>query len=255
MQLALDGRPIDELAIETIREYVRKGKQVNVAYSGGKDSEVILDLVKRANVEFTAHYNWVPIDPPELRRHIKERMRDPANRLTIDFPEWSFLSAATKHGIMPRRNARWCCELFKEGASEDLTITGIRRTESVRRSKRRTFESCRRRGTWLLHPIISWTTNDVWQYIHERRLPVCSLYHEGWKRIGCVLCPMVRDVQRQMARWPGITRVWKRINDEVFKQAKNSPFRSAEAQWEWWLDRDAKATDSDDCPLFDGTME
>ncbi len=259
MQLGLDGRPIDELAIEVIREFAPKsGEGYRVAYSGGKDSCVVLDLVKRSGVAFKAVYRFVPVDPPELRRFIFDRRKIPENHLTVRMPARSLIAIARERGVMPLRHMRWCCEVLKEDAAEGgVVITGIRWAESARRRRKRAMvENCVRSQEWFVHPIISWQTSDVWDYIRERGLPYCSLYDEGWKRLGCVLCPMVRDVERQMLRWPGITRVWRKINDAVWhaRHARHARhFTTPDQQWAWWLNRDAKS-EKNDCPLFDGIL-
>lgn len=253
MQLSLGGEPIDQLAIEVLRCNAPKDGY-RVAYSGGKDSCVTLDLVKRSGVPFKAVYRFVPIDPPELRHFIYEQRRDASNNLTIRMPKRSLLEIGRERGVMPLRNMRWCCEVLKEDAGDGgVVVTGVRWAESARRRRRRMVESCRRSGEFFVHPLIAWSSGDVWDYIHERKLPYCSLYDEGWKRLGCVLCPMVRDVERQSVRWPGIVRVWRKINDAIWHTRHTRHFTHPDQQWEWWLNRDAKSEEND-CPLFDGLL-
>ena len=260
MQLNLDGRPIDEWAIDVLREFAPPGgKPYRVAYSGGKDSTVILDLAKRAGVPFEAVYRFVPIDPPELRRFIFDQRKDLENHLSVKIPTRSLISIARSRGVMPLRQLRWCCEILKEGGFDgEVVVTGIRWEESVKRRRRAMVESCQRTGEWFVHPIIGWKSSDVWDYIRERNLPYCSLYDEGWKRLGCILCPMSRDVEKQSKRWPGIVRVWRKINDAVWhtRHTRHTRhFTHPDQQWEWWLDRDAKSDTDDSCPLFDGVTE
>jgi len=259
MQLMTDGRPIDALAIDRIREYAPKdGSPMRVAYSGGKDSDTILDLVKRAGVPFDAEYRFVPLDPPELRQHVKTKCREPENHLRMAMPAVSLISIARKKSVMPLRHIRWCCEILKEHRSEhQLIVTGIRWAESAKRAHRQMVEACRRTSQFFLHPIIDWTTSSVWDYLRGRQIDYCKLYDEGWKRLGCVLCPMVRDLEKQMARWPGIVRVWRKISDAVWHTRHTRHMRhfdTPEKQWAWWLNRDAKS-EEENCPLFDGVLE
>jgi len=255
----MDGDTLAEWSIGIIRQHAPHPSDGPywLAYSGGKDSDVLLDLAKRSGVPFQAHYNFVPIDPPELRQHIREMMKDPANWLSMNMPVKSLRRAiiGTKaKPVMPLRNRRLCCEVLKERNAPNATmLVGVRWEESQRRSKRHTIETCRRAGGVFVHPIINWKTADIWRYIRERNLPYCRLYDEGWKRIGCVLCPMTRDIERQIARWPGIARVWRKLSDEVHKICGDFP--SADAAWAWWLDRDAKWNPDESCPLFDGVLE
>jgi len=135
----------------------------------------------------------------------------------------------------------------------------VRWAESARRSKRRQIEQCRRVANQsLMHPIINWSTEEVWSYLRSREIETCCLYREGWKRIVCVLCPYSRTTAREIARWPGIARVWRRINDACYEELQKTGrevFPSADAQWEWWLDRDRPPIRKEEYPLFDGLEE
>jgi len=91
------------------------------------------------------------------------------------------------------------------------------------------------------HPIIKWTDADVWQYIRENDVPYCSLYDEGWKRLGCVMCPMGMERQRraQMERWPSIGRAYQRAATKAWQFRKDRgddmTWKSGEAYFEWWI--------------------
>jgi len=216
-----------------------------VAYSGGKDSDVILDLVRRSGVKFTAHHHLTTCDPPELVWHVKEQ-RD----VIIKRPELTMWQLIRKKGMPPRRNARYCCEVLKEGGGQNrIVVTGIRWGESAKRSKRKMIESCyRSKGKQFLNVIIDWSTDDVWQYIRDRNINYCKLYDEGFKRLGCVLCPMSREVERDIKRWPKIARAWERAIKATYKDDPSGKFifKNPEEYWQWWLDRDRSARKSDD---------
>lgn len=81
-----------------------------VAFSGGKDSCVILDLVKRAGVKFDAHINLTTVDPPEVIRFVRQQYPE----VTIEKPKMSMKKLIEKKGILPTRLARYCCAEYKE---------------------------------------------------------------------------------------------------------------------------------------------
>lgn len=111
-----------------------------VAFSGGKDSCVILDLVKLAGVKFDAHLNITTVDPPELIRFVRQNYPE----VTMEKPKISMKKLIEKKGILPTRLARYCCAEFKErGGMGRFVVTGVRHAESVRRRKWKLIEPCR----------------------------------------------------------------------------------------------------------------
>lgn len=63
----------------------------------------------------------------------------------------------------------------------------------------------------LISPIFQWTEQDVWYFLNEIiHAPHCSLYDEGYTRIGCILCPMstVKSKLRDVERFPHVKRGW-----------------------------------------------
>lgn len=111
-----------------------------VAFSGGKDSCVILDLVKRAGVKFSAHLNITTVDPPEVLKFVRQNYPE----VTMEKPKISMKKLIEKKGILPTRLARYCCAEFKErGGIGRFVVTGVRHAESVRRRKWKLIEPCR----------------------------------------------------------------------------------------------------------------
>lgn len=250
MNKLLNGLPLDLVTIQRLREWESAAVEMHpdgyyIAISGGKDSDVIYDLVRRSGVKATYHHHLTTVDPPEAVRHIRKHMP----RVQFVRPRMSMAALIRKRGCPPRRNARFCCEYLKEnGGFGRIVVTGVRWAESSRRGRRRMMEACyRKRGRKFLNLIIDWTTEEVWEYLYTRGLPFCGLYKEGWKRIGCVLCPMTRNTQQQIERWPAIAKVWERAIKSTWRPPDGGRFTfpSPEAYWQWWLDRDARRVSSD----------
>lgn len=202
-----------QIAIDRIKEF-EPPEGYYVAFSGGKDSVVILDLVKKSGVKFDAHYNITGIDPPELVRFIcNEHPEVQRHR-----PELTFWKLILKMGMPPTRLARYCCAYLKEhGGDGRVVITGVRWAESNKRRTRKAVETCyKKKQRFLINPIIDWSDKEVWQYIHENNVKYCCLYDEGFKRLGCIGCPMA-DGQRkqQFKRWPRIEKLYRKTFQEL----------------------------------------
>jgi phosphoadenosine phosphosulfate reductase len=208
----------EEIAIERIKTFCPP-EGYYVAFSGGKDSVVILDLVKKAEVKFDAHYNITGIDPPELFRFIRDNFPEVQRHK----PEMTMWQLIVKKMMPPTRRVRYCCEHLKEGGGHDrFVMTGVRWAESSRRGKRRIVETCFNDSRkHYINPIIDWTDEDVWKYIKDNNIKYCSLYDEGFKRLGCIGCPMAgREGRlREFARWP---RFEKKYRDAFEIASKNN---------------------------------
>ena len=253
-QFNFEGKNKVEVAIMRLKEF-EPSEGYFGAFSGGKDSCVIKGLAEEAEVKVDWHFNISGIDPKELLAFIRENHPD----VGLIYPAMPIFKAVVKHGL-PRRNARWCCELIKETAGKGRTVlTGVRWAESVRRRVRRMYEVCRTDDTKMfLHPIIDWTDTEVWEYIHSTNLPYCLLYDEGFKRIGCILCPMAsqRITKKECERFPKVAEAWRRAAIRLWedRKAKGSPsvdrWASGDEMFKWWLTRSRKVDDAQ-CVMFE----
>lgn len=228
-----------QVAIDLLRD-LEPPDGYYVAYSGGKDSTVILDLVRRSGVKYDAHYNVTTVDPPELVQFIRQQPD-----VIFDMPEISMRNLIIKKGIPPTKFARYCCAHLKErGGDGRRVITGVRAAESAKRKKRQQFEACFKDGSKsYLHIIFHWSTNEVWEYIKSRELPYCSLYDEGWDRLGCVCCPFGNRKRqlRDAERWPHMKKLYINAFQEMIDvrrgtDKERTKWQTGEEVWDWWLD-------------------
>lgn len=176
---------------------IPKDGPIEVSYSGGKDSDVILELAKMAGIEFRAIYKNTTIDPPGTIQHCKEK------GVEILPPKESFFSLVERKGI-PTRRARFCCEVLKEYKVLDRAVQGIRRSESKAREERykepeicRVYDNNNKVKVYL--PLLDWTDEDVARFVAERGVQCHPLYYDeqgvfhAERRLGCIGCPLQSD--------------------------------------------------------------
>lgn len=246
----------EQIAIERIKAFEPKIGYY-LAHSGGKDSIVIDHLTKRAGVKYDSHHHLTTIDPPELVRFIKEHCKD----VIIEKPKVPFLKKLTERGF-PSRRGRWCCEEYKENGGEGRTLlVGIRWAESKNRESRKMVQTCYKSPNKVyVSPIIDWEDSDVWEYIRKHDLPYCKLYDDGWKRIGCLLCPLAtahRVIEAEL--YPRYKRNFIKAFEKLFKRKKEKGQHEAIARWkngkemfEWWMKESRSAKeDANQLTFFD----
>ncbi len=227
-----------------------------VGFSGGKDSIVVKRLCHLAGVGCEFVYCVTTIDPPELVHYIREHHKD----VIWDRPKRPFLAEMVERGF-PLRQRRWCCADYKErGGAGRFVVTGVRWAESARRSQRRFVETCNRDSSKrYLHPILNWSDSDVWDFIRINNLPYCSLYDQGFKRIGCMMCPLASGEQRmkEALRWPRWRDAFERAFVRMYARKKEKGSKAlgrwanGREMFNYWLTLDDKSAKPDSCVLFE----
>lgn len=245
-----------------------------VCSSEGKDSRVLGHLFRRAGVKHFYAHSITGIDPPELiyfqRKNFEEYRKSGylTYEIMYDYSIWQLMM---KKLMPPYRHKRYCCSELKEKRSEItqgcLFSFGVRKYESVNRLKkrneleiapakrnenyivmpyddnenRRTFENCFKDHEKRLNPIAYWTDEDIWNYSLDVGLEQCSLYNEGFSRLGCIGCPMARKSGRknEFERYPGFERLYRktfsRMYSERVRQGKKLYWESSDYWYYCWL--------------------
>ena len=208
----------DQLAVleqQTVRlikdVYEKRKEQVDcfeVAFSGGKDSAVLLDLVAKVlpqksyvvifgdtGMEFPDTYEAV-----EVTKKLCTKKKIPFYTAVSKFNplnSWKLFGP-------PSRTLRWCCsvhkstpqilllrELFKKPDCRSYSFVGVRHEESFARSE---YEyECfgkKQKGQYSFNPILEWTSAEVWLYIFAKGIFINRAYKKGCARVGCICCPM-----------------------------------------------------------------
>lgn len=266
-QLNIYGQDKVQVAIDRIKMFEPEDGYY-IAFSGGKDSVVIKALADMAGVKYDAHYNNTTVDPPELVYYIKKYHSD----VIIEKPPVTMWKLIEKQGMPPTRLARYCCDVLKEGGGLGrFVITGVRWAESARRKnkrsliefdrygsnsikaieqrkiflnsdndeKRNMLENCTIKGKNILNPIIDWTDADVWNFIKFYNLSYCELYDQGYKRLGCIGCPMntnrVEEFRKYPKHYQAYIRAFERMLKVRNKKGLKTEWETGQDVMNWWL--------------------
>ncbi len=187
-----------------------KVEEVIVSFSGGKDSQVVLDLATRALSPsyFSVVYSDTGYELPSSLELYKQTQEFYNKK----YPDLRFDLTKNQQDIMyywenmgaPSRMHRWCCSVMKtaplyrylknragrEKQPKVLVFEGVRGEESPRRSEyMRIGSSVKHKGVINARPIFSWNNTEVYLYILRRQLPFNRAYRDGLSRVGCILCP------------------------------------------------------------------
>lgn len=204
------------------------GQPLEVCYSGGKDSDVILELAKMSGVPYRAIYKNTTVDPPGTIKHAKERGAE------ILHPKISFFKLIENRGY-PSRFNRYCCEYLKEYKVLDYAIVGVRREESVKRAKNyKEPELCRvyskNEKVRQYYPILDWTSKDVEDFINERDIICAPVYYDEKgifhveRRLGCMCCPLAYKRKRieEFKAHPNMVKAYIRAGEKWFNNHPNT---------------------------------
>ena len=173
------------------------GRPLVVTDSGGKDSAVCREIVRRARIPFEIHHNLTTADEPQTIYYVRDIFRKlelEGITCCVNYPIYkgqrvTMWSLIPMKKFPPTRLQRYCCQICKENSCRERFITtGVRWAESVKRKNKRgvfenfvsdpskniilnndndeqrmLFESCTLKGKRICNPIVDWRDSDVWE--------------------------------------------------------------------------------------------
>ena len=116
---------------------------------------------------------------------------------------------------------------------------------------KRMVEQCYRTQKTLVNPIIDWTDADVWEYIKTDNLKYNPLYDKGYKRVGCVGCPMSSKQAQELEMYPQIKKLYLRAFGKMLDCGKYESWNTPQDVYDWWIRKSGKIL-KEQTTLFDG---
>lgn len=252
-----------------------------LTHSGGKDSCVLTELALRAEIPFEVMHAHTTADAPETVHFVRSefaRLENRGIRCSINYPLYkgrhtSMWDLIPQKLMPPTRVARYCCSVLKEQNGKGRFLaTGVRWAESVSRSKRRgifekqvsnrdkevhirndeesldaLFAPCKLAAKRFVNPIVDWSDREVWDFLHDARIPVNPLYFCGFSRVGCIGCPMAgKHRYFEFARYPQYEKLYLIAFDRMLEERRRreridgswGKGATAEEVFHWWMEDD-----------------
>lgn len=270
---------LEKISIERLREGAMMSeryyqKPLLICYSGGKDSEIIVDLALKSGIKFEIQHSHTTADAPETVYHIRKRFKELEGKgikCTINMPYYkgqrvSMWSLIPIKKIPPTRLMRYCCSVLKETAGRNRCIvTGVRRAESVKRKfsgvietkhndvnkriiinndndeKRQIVERCQMQAKIAYNVIVDWDNDTIKDYIGSEHIDCNPLYQCGFNRVGCIGCPMAnKKRQLEFARYPRYRDLYIRAFDKMVEICKaegkgSYNWHNGVDVFHWWM--------------------
>ena len=252
-KMAIVKQDCDSFDIMPLEDAERDGKLVYqttkvdrflASFSGGKDSQVVLDLCTRAipSTDFEVIYSDTGYElPPSLTLYDEVQEYYHAK-----YPDLKFSVARNHENVLnywdkigtPSDSHRWCCTIMKTAPlykmlkvdddkgglrqAKVLTFDGVRAEESTRRSNYgRIGKGVKHETVINARPILNWSSCEIFLYLFEHKLPINQAYRMGMTRVGCVVCPFGSEWNEMIAT-NGFSHVCKPFLERIENNAKKS---------------------------------
>lgn len=288
----------EKRAIAYLKSFEPEDEPYYLCYSGGKDSDCIRILAALAGVKHDIVNNHTTVDAPETVRYIRSipnviisypkismwelivQKKYPPTQLARYCCEE--LKERGGVGRIKITGVRWA-ESFKRKENADV-VKVIGKPKAMQKladdlgadyrvtkmngivlntdnaESRRFVESCYRTTSTMINPIVDWTDTDVWDFLHHYGCESNPLYQCGFKRIGCIGCPLGggKSMKREFGRYPKYRSLYVRAFDRMLEARKERglsntiDWYSGEDVMRWWVGDDPMQTCFED---FEGVSE
>lgn len=214
--------------------------------------DVIFDIPRYANGERITMWNLISqkdMPPTRLARYCCEELKEcnGEGRIVVTGVRWAE-SARRKaaHDVAsisgkPKTTEKMAQEL---GAGYRINKSGALVLNDDNDPARRMVEHCYRTQKVMVNPIVDWETKDVWTYLNDTvKVPHCHLYDQGYKRLGCIGCPMNTNAAAELERWPKYKALYLRAFARMIKAREEAgkdnlhpkDWSTPEKVMAWWL--------------------
>lgn len=271
----------EKRAIAYLKNFEPQDEPYYLCYSGGKDSDCIRILAALAGVKHDIVHNLTTVDAPETVNYVKSIPGCEINRPKSTM--WELIvqkkapptrlirycceklkerggkgrlkvTGVRKFESHSRRNNGGVVKIIgkpktmqksaeQQGVDYEVSPKGGLVLNHDNDNSRRFVEFCYRTTSTMINPIIDWTDDDVWEFLHHYGCKSNPLYECGFKRIGCIGCPLggSKNMIREFSLYPKYKYAYIRTFDRMLNARKeaglktNETWRNGEAVFNWWI--------------------
>lgn len=247
-------------AIKLLQHYEKLALQLNpdgyfLAFSGGKDSQLLYLLAELSKVYFKAYYSNTTNDPPMNVKFIRDNYK---NVIFIN-PKENFYKLVSKKGL-PTRIMRYCCFILKEQAGTgNVILTGERKSESFKRknypfvalqssnaNRSKSYEEfteikhecVKGKDRIRIRPLLDFTEEEVFEILKKYKVPLNPCY-QYQNRVGCIFCPFAnrKQIEAYCEKYPKAKKTLLKNLQKFIDKKDKKMFQTAEEYFEWWLSK------------------
>lgn len=169
------------------------------------------------------------IPPTRVARYCCSDLKEThgKNRVTVTGVRWAESARRKKlHGVanIQTKSKKLIGKALEENPSAAVNDRGTLIMNDDNSESRRMVEQCYRTKKTLVNPIVDWTDEDVWEFLNDvAKVPHCSLYDEGFTRLGCIGCPLAgeKSMRKEFERWPKYKNLYILAMEKMIKNHPN----------------------------------
>lgn len=229
--------------------------------------EVSMDFPRDKDGKVITMWNLIPrkmMPPTRLVRYCCATLKETggAGRIVITGVRHAeSVRRKELHGVVDIHSADAKRTASANGANFSQNVRGGLILNLDNDAERRTVEQCFRTNKTMLNPIIDWDDTDVWEFLNDvAKVPHCELYDNGYKRLGCIGCPMATNRENELEQYPKYKahymRAFARMIQERNRRGREKNFTSPQAVMDWYLGKTLPGSATIDGQIgFDEAME
>lgn len=211
--------------------------------------DVIFDFPRYNDGKRITMWNLIPkkrMPPTRIARYCCAEFKESSGkeRITVTGVRWAeSVKRKNTHDVVDIKGKTAIKKANANGADYRLNAQGQLIMNDDNNAARRTVEQCYRTRKTLVNPIVDWDDEDVWTFLNSNNIPHCSLYDKGFKRLGCIGCPISgsKGIERDFKLWPKFRSLYIKSFEKMIAARKAD---GLPCQWEtgedvmmWWLQK------------------